>query len=107
MRKRERLRFDDALLALLSLHVADAQLVQQVVDEALFWLDEIALRLFLQPGDELDHLGSGRKIWRRRRAGARVGDVAKMHSGGRCLGAGVGPLRGPGIGGLPRTKREL
>src|SRR5690348_16907734 len=46
MRKGVRLWLDDALVALLGLHEADAQFIEQVVDQSRFGFDQIAFGLF-------------------------------------------------------------
>ena len=76
-------RLDDALLALLGLHEAHAQLVQQVVDELRFGLGEVARGLLLQHRDDLDHLPGGHEVRLGRLAGAGIGDVAEVHGGRR------------------------
>src|SRR3954471_22749630 len=72
---------DDALLALLRLHVADPQFVEQIVDETRFGFDQVAFGLLLQHGDELDHLRRSLQVGCRLVAGGRVGDVAEVHCG--------------------------
>src|SRR3954463_2759208 len=79
--QRYELGLDDALLALLRLHEANAQLVEEVVDETRFGFDQVAFGFLLQHGDELDHLRRGLQVWRRLGAGGRVGDVSEVHCG--------------------------
>ena len=77
------LRFDDPPVALLRLHEAHAQLVEQVVDELRLRLAEVALRLLLQEGDDLDHLGRGGQILLDGLTGGGVGEVAEVYGRSR------------------------
>jgi hypothetical protein len=78
MRKGE-LRLDDALFALLRLDVADAQFVEQIVDETCFGFDQVTFGLFLQHRDELDHLLRRLQVRRHLVASIRIGNISEMH----------------------------
>src|SRR3954471_22708938 len=78
-----RLREDDALLAFLGLDEAHAELVEQIVDELGLGRQQVALRLRLQHGEDLDHLPGGGKVRLGALSGVRVGNVAKLDRGGR------------------------
>ena len=55
------------------------QLVEEVVDETLFLLDQVALGLLLQHRQELDDARGGVEIGSAPCAGRRIREIAEMH----------------------------
>ena len=62
------------LLALLRLDEAQAQLVEQIVEEPRFLVVRLPLVFCCSMREDLDHLRGGREIRLRRLAGAGIGD---------------------------------
>jgi len=83
MREGCRLWVNDALIAFLGLDEAHPKLVQEIVDELRFRVEKVALGLFLEHAEDLDHLPRSLQVRSRLLAGVRIGNIAKMHGGRR------------------------